>query len=143
MNHLLTLSTRSSIEDCRIDNNSTITFSKEDVNATIQIIETNGHIYSASGILSDLKKSRPVANYILQPTEDELYAHLRISIESDAYEDTQVNAYSSYEMINSLGIDYIMISKYRESEYQRFLLDSIHYTVEYENPVVIIFKVTN
>ncbi len=132
-----------SIEDCRIDNNSTITFSKEDVNATIQIIETNGHIYSASGIFSDLKKSRPVANYILQPTEDELYAHLRITIESDAYEDTQVNAYSSYEEINSLGIDYIIISKYRESEYQRFLLDSTHYTVEYENPVVIIFKVTN
>jgi hypothetical protein len=52
-----------------------------------------------------------------------------------------VNFYDSYALLNDLQIDYILVSKARDSEYQRFLADSSHFTMEFQNLSVIVFKV--
>jgi len=137
-----------SLKNCNIDKDSVATITRGasgSADSQIQVVETNGKLVGASVIFQDnLEKSRPVVNYILEPEQNDLYVHLRITTntpQSETDNDRGINFYDAYSQLKELDVDYILLNKYRNEEYQRFLADSIHFKVEYQNAVVIIFKV--
>jgi hypothetical protein len=69
--------------------------------------------------------------------------HFRISISNSNQQETSptVRFYNSYTLIRNLGIDYFFVNKGRTAEYHKFLDDSEHFAVEFENEKIVIFKV--
>jgi hypothetical protein len=137
-----------SAENCNVDKDGFVTISHEYIKSTIQVVETSGNLMGARIIFSDPEDSRPVTNYIFEATQSDLYVHLRVNIEVPKQDQepegyNEIKVHNSYDKLRDLGIDYIMLNKYREHEFQRFLQDSTHFTVEYENDIIIIFKVVD
>ncbi|PVX25541.1 MAG: hypothetical protein CW716_07830, partial [Candidatus Bathyarchaeum sp.] len=70
---------------------------------------------------------------------------IRISIETptdDADKAPGLHFYDSYDLLKELQIDYIILNKGRANEFQRFLYDKEHFTEEYQNQSISIFKVS-
>jgi hypothetical protein len=108
----------------------------------ISIVESNGEITNTSVLLHDPKYAIPVATYTLQPTEDSLSVHLRISVLNTPETGGQsVTVYSAYSLLKDLKIDYLFINKERTNEYNRFLNDSLHFSAVFENQKIAIFQV--
>ncbi len=143
-----------SLEDCNIDQNAVATVTGQiestDVAAKINVVEDNGGLAGARVIFPNPADSKPVVNYIFEPQQNDIYAHLKITITSPTPEQDQnqqgksieVDLDSTYSQLESLGVDYIFVSKYR-SEYYRFLYDESHFSIAYENGGIAIFKVTS
>lgn len=137
-----------SLQDCQIDKDSIATISQGasgSADSKIQVVETNGKLMYANVIFQGpIKDSRPVVNYVFEPDQNDLYVRLRVTInahQSEADAERGINFYDAYQQLKQLNVDYILLNKYRTEEYQRFLADSSHFKVEYQNAVVIIFKV--
>jgi hypothetical protein len=54
-----------------------------------------------------------------------------------------VEYYNTYELIKSLDIDYILVNQYHPIEFERFSSDKDHFSKEFENGEVAVFRVTN
>jgi hypothetical protein len=137
------------LEDCQITKDYIVSLSKtlpnESAHAQITVIETNGKLGGAGVLFDDPRGSMPVISYSLEPLQESLYVRIRISIEStteDANNVQVLHFYDSYDLINDLHVDYILLNKYRANEFQRFLYDSEHFTEEFQNKSIIIFKVS-
>ncbi len=137
-----------SLQDCNINKDSVATITQGPsgvADSQIQVVETSGKLVGASVIFQGpIENSRPVVNYVLEPEQNDLYAHLRVTINTPVSEtdnNREINFYDAYTQLKDLDVDYILLNKYRTEEYQRFLADSSHFKVEYQNAVVIIFKV--
>ncbi len=129
-------------------NGSTITLSQHlPCNAVVKteltIAELNGEVNDTAVLLQDPKYSLPVVTYTLQPTGENLFIHLQISIpDSKQTEGMQeVTVYSSYDLLKGLNVDYLLINKERTNEYSRFLNDDLHFLVVFENEKIAIFQV--
>jgi hypothetical protein len=128
--------------------NSTITFQQElqtndDVQTRIEVVNTNGEIENAQAFFKDPKYSMPCATYSLKPLKNGLFVDFRISIltkTSDANNNT-INFCNAYDLIKDSKIDYIFLNKNRIDEYDRFVSDSEHYKIVFENGSIVIFKV--
>jgi hypothetical protein len=137
------------LEDCEISEDYAVSLSpaepNEEAQTQITLLETNGNLESARVLFEDPKDSKPVISYSFEPLQDSLYVRIRILIESSTEDtdDTQtLHFYDSYDMIKDLHIDYILINRYRANQFQRFLYDSEHFTEEFQNESIVIFKVT-
>ena len=53
-----------------------------------------------------------------------------------------VEYYDTYELIEQLGIDYILVNKNHVREFEWLSSDSKHFQKVYENEEIAIFKVT-
>ena len=115
----------------------------EDAHPQITLLETNGTLWRSTVWFENTRGSMPISSYSFKPLQDSLYVRIRIFIESpEEIEDTQtLNFYDSYELIQDLNIDYILINRYQRNEFQRFLYDSEHFTEEFQNDSIVIFKV--
>lgn len=129
--------------------NSSITLQQklqtnDQVETRIAILNTNGEIENAQVFAKDPKYSMPLVAYSLKPLQDDLSVHLRISIITKLPEANNgtVNFYNSYDLLKDLKIDYIFLNKDRTDEYNRFVSDSEHYTIVFENGSIVIFRVT-
>jgi hypothetical protein len=130
--------------------NSSITLQQElqtndQVQTKIAIVDTNGEVENAQVFVKDPRYSMPLATYSLKPLQDSLSVHLRISIitKTSGANNNEINFYNSYDLIKDLKIDYILLNKNRIDEYNRFVSDSEHYKMVFENVSVIIFRVTS
>jgi hypothetical protein len=119
--------------------------SDEDVETRIAILDTNGAVKSTQVFLKDPKYSLPLATYSLTPLQGSLFVHVRISITTQTSEtkNSVINFYNSYDMINESKIDYIFLNKDRANEYGRFVSDSEHFKIVFENALIVIFKVAS
>ena len=143
-----------SIDKCNINQNSVAIIAGQvestNVTAEIKVVENNGQLCSSRVIFSNPSDSKPVVNYIFRPQQNDLYVHLKITIitptpEPDPKNPSKYgNIYldSAYSQLESLGVDYVLVSKYR-SEYFRFLYDPSHFSVAFQNGGIAIFKVIN
>jgi hypothetical protein len=140
------------LEDCQVDNASTVTLSqgssKDDIKTVISMVDTNGNFSGARVIFDNPAGSAPVVSYRFGSTDSDLFVHLRVKVyapeSSDGSSSTsEVKFYDSYQLINNLKIDYIFVNRYRDMEVQRFLRDSSHFTLEFQNDRILIFKVTS
>jgi hypothetical protein len=136
-----------SLENSNVTENNDVVllkqFSNENVTTTISVMETNGKLADMSIIFADLSKSKPVVNYAFEPKQKDLYVHIRVSIDSSVIpenNDEDNILYDSYTLIKDLKINYLMVNKFRD-EYRRFLYDTEHFTIEFENYAIAIFKV--
>ncbi|WNZ30004.1 MAG: hypothetical protein IAX21_03885 [Candidatus Bathyarchaeota archaeon] len=136
------------LEDCNISNDYGVSldYNLLDESAQIQIslLETNGKIESARVFFDDPKGSAPVVSYSFEPIHESLYVRIRVFIESstdNAVDDDALQFYNSYDLIKDLHIDYIVLNRGRQNEFQRFLFDSEHFTEVFQNKEVVIFKV--
>jgi hypothetical protein len=126
-------------------NNSTITLYQKalfrwPVTTQIRIIDTDGELLNST--VQGVQQSMPVATYSLKPLNSSLYVHIRISVATASEANDQTfHFYDSYSLIKDLGIDYIFQNKDRIIEYQRFLADSEHFTIVFENETIVIFEV--
>ena len=128
--------------------NSTITLQQQlqtsdVVDTRIAVLNTNGEIENAQAFLKDPKYSMPLVTYSLKPLQDNLFVDFRISIltkTSEANNNT-INFYNAYDLIKELNIDYIFLNKERIDEYNRFVSDSEHYKIVFENGSIVIFQV--
>jgi hypothetical protein len=151
-----------SVQDCTIDNNATVTLynstvpltqgeSKDRLRTVIDVLETNGKMGRAQVLFTDPQFSVPEVNYYIEPLQNNLFVHIRITVdlpdeksESGAHpEDLVIHDYNSYELLKELKVDYIIVSAYRKDELQRFLLDSSHFKVAFRYNTVYIFEVLN
>ena len=131
-------------------NNSTITLYQKvlftrPVTTQIRIIETNSELLNSTVPTQNTLKLTPVATYSLKPLNASMYVHIRISIAYAASEtnNQMIIFYNSSSLMKDLGIDYIFQNKDRVIEYQRFLNDSEHFTIVFENKTIAIFKVNS
>lgn len=136
------------LQDCNITKESVATITQGTLGAAdsqIQVVETNAELVGARIIFQgSLKNSRPVVNYVLEPKQNDLYVRLRVTIDapkSDTEDDRGINFYDVYTQLKELNVDYVLLNRYRNEEYQRFLADTTHFKMEYQNAVVVIFKV--
>ncbi len=130
--------------------NSSITLQQrlqtnDQVQSKIAIVDTNGEIDNAQVFVKDPKYSMSLATYSLKPLQDSLSVHLRISVITKMSEanSNAISFYDSYDLIKDLKIDYIFLNKDRIDEYNRFVSDSGHYKMVFENGSIIIFRVTS
>jgi len=137
-----------SLEECEIGKDYVVSLSqvtpKEWARTQITVLETNGNLEGARVLFEDPKESKPVISYSFEPLQDSLYVCIRIFTESSTEDtdDTQtLHFYDSYDLIKDLHIDYILINRYRANQFQRFLYDSEHFTEEFQNESIVIFKV--
>ena len=140
------------LEKCNIGQDAVATVTGQvestEVAAEIKVVENSGELVGARVIFSSPADSKPVVNYIFEPLQNELYVHLKIAITAPAPEsdptqpdkNNEISLDSAYSQLESLSVDYIMVSKYR-SEYFRFLYDENHFSVAFENGGIAIFKV--
>jgi len=116
----------------------------EDAQTQITLLKTDGKLWRSTVWLENPRGSMPITSYSFKPLQDSLYVRIRIVIESPS-EETDVtqklNFYNSYDLIQDLNIDYILINRYQTNEFQRFLYDSEHFTEEFQNESIVIFKV--
>jgi hypothetical protein len=134
--------------NCNISNNAVVTLSqgsdRDDVTTVINIMEKNGKLEGARVFFEDPEVFWPTVNYVFKPTQNDLFVHFKISVNtpiSEAKSQT-VKMYDSYNLLKDLNIEYIMLNIDRDNEYRRFLADSDHFKVEFQNKGVIIFKVS-
>jgi hypothetical protein len=139
-----------SLEDCEISKDYVISLSQAPPNdgtqTQIKILETNGEL-GGRVLFEDPRDSQPVISYFFEPLQDSLYVRIRIFIESSAEHDNETQALhfsfdNSYELIKDLHIDYIVLSKDQENEFQRFLWDYEHFAEVFQNESIIILRVT-
>jgi hypothetical protein len=139
------------LEDCSIKK-STITLHQkiafnQMATTKITVLQTDGKILNSTVPLHDThdkQTSTSIASYSLKPLNNgTLYVKFRISVTTNFPEttDNKIHFYSSYELIENLGINYILLDKSREIEYQRFLNDSEHFQKVFENKKIVIFNV--
>ena len=136
------------LEECKISNDYTVSLSQaspnEEVQTQISVLETNGKLEGGRVLFKDPEGSMPVISYSFEPFQESLYVRIRIFIEPST-EDTEnvqtLRFYDSNDLIQDLDIDYILLNKNRENEFQRFLYDSENFTEEFQNKTIIIFKV--
>ncbi|NLE05628.1 MAG: hypothetical protein GX638_12620, partial [Crenarchaeota archaeon] len=139
-----------SSKDCNVTQDSVAIFNNiinKETSAEIRIIEHNGNINGTNIIFGDLAGSKPTIKYTLEPSQDDLYVHLRLTTnlptsdpEEDVLEENDMFN-TAYDLLAELDVDYIMVNRYREIEYTRFLYDSEHFSIEYDNNgSVCIFK---
>jgi len=137
-----------SLEDCGWTKDSEVSLSQappnEDSQTQITLLKTNGKLWRSTVWFENTRGSMPITSYSFKPLQDSLYVRIKIFIESSTEEidDTQtLNFYDSYDLIQDLNIDYILINRYQTNEFQRFLYDSEHFTEEFQNDSIVIFKV--
>lgn len=132
-------------------NNSTMTlyqkilYSKA-VTTQIKILDTDSEFLNATVLSQGAQKPIPLATYSLKPLNQSMYVHIRISVSATTVPGTSnqtVHFYNSSSLIEDLGIDHIFQNKDRTIEYQRFLNDSEHFTIIFENRTIAIFKVNS
>jgi len=121
--------------------NEKVLFSRA-VTTQVEIVDTDGELLNST-ILPQGVGYMPVVTYSMKPLNNSMYVHIRISLATFASDagDQRFHFYNSYNLIRDLGIDYVFLNKYRVIEYQRFLNDSEHFTVVFENNTIVIFKV--
>jgi hypothetical protein len=138
-----------SLESFEIQNSSIILQQKlqtgDQVETKIEVVGTNGEIDNAQVFVKDPQYSMPLATYSLKPLQHDLSVHLRVSILTETSEpkNNTISFYNSYDLIKDLGIDYIFLNKGRTIEYNRFLSDSEHFKVVFENGSIVIFRVVS
>ncbi|MFC1486750.1 glycosyltransferase family 39 protein [Thermoproteota archaeon] len=142
-----------SLEDCEVLENHGVSLSQaspnEDTRVQIEVIKTNGNLNRYTVWFENTKESAPVPSYYFEPDplQDNLYVHIRIFIVSPFIEsptektnDNQTfTVYNSYDLIEYLHIDYILINRYQAIDL--FRIDSEHYTEVFQNDSIVIFKV--
>lgn len=110
------------------------------VEAKVSMIQTNGKL-NETLLFKDPKYSMPVATYSLEPLQNILSVRIRISIAANNTNNGTMQFYNSYTLIKNLGIDYIFLNKLRVNEYHRFLSDSKHFKIVFQNETIAVFKV--
>ncbi|MCX8150659.1 MAG: glycosyltransferase family 39 protein [Candidatus Bathyarchaeota archaeon] len=115
-----------------------------DVKVVSQIQQTDGKLEGVKVFFDEPGICEPVANYIFRPIKEEFYVHFKIEVNTpNTGEDGQiVEFYDAYVLLRELKIDYLLVNRNRDGELQRFLSDSEHFTAEFQNKNVIIFKVS-
>jgi hypothetical protein len=113
------------------------------VGTRIEILDTDGHLNGTQVFSKDPKYSLPCVTYTFTPISNGLSVRIRISLDSTATEQDSQNItfFSSYDLSKDLGINYIFLNKARIKEYRRFIADSEHYSIMFENETIAIFKV--
>jgi len=78
-----------------------------------------------------------------KPLQSNLSVHLRISIVTSlsGVNNQTIYFYNSYNLIEDLGIDCILLNKSRISEYQRSSNVSKHFVTVFENKTITISEV--
>jgi hypothetical protein len=114
----------------------------KNLTATISVVDTNGEVSDARLIFDNIQKASPVASYSFNSTQDNLYVHLKVSIDSPTppKSNPTIYCYNSYDLLKELNVSYVMLSKYKSDELYRFSHDP-HFTVAFEDDTVIIFEV--
>lgn len=117
------------------------------VQTHIRVLETNGNLWDAGVMFADPSGSRPEVYYSFEPLQDSLYVRLRIIVEpstEDTDETQTLRFYDSHGLIKDLHVDYILLNRGRENEYDRFLADSENFSEvkEFQNNRIKIFEVT-
>jgi hypothetical protein len=108
------------------------------------LLDTNGKVTNTEIFFESPEKSRPVAKYQIAPLKGNLTVKLRVSLDtSSSRTNADIDFFSSYDLVNNLKIDYILLDKGWSSQYYRFLYDKEHYFPVYENNKVVIFRVNN
>ena len=118
--------------------------SKENIRTQTKVLETNGKLEIVRVLFEDVKESMPIISYSFKPLQEPLYVRIRISIESHIEDEDTAQAlhfYDSHDLLRELHIEYIVLNKNRTDELQRFLNDHEHFTEEFQNKSIIIFKV--
>jgi hypothetical protein len=134
-------------QNCLIDENNSVSllqsFSNQNVTTRIDVVDTNAKLEGTRIIFSDLEKSKPDVNYSFEPTQNNLYVHIRVSVDQPTSKDVKqpLTFYDSNDLIKELNISYIMLNRYRTGEFDRFTADPEHFTVVFQNYSIIIFKV--
>jgi hypothetical protein len=139
---------KTTMENCNITDN-VVNLSKKEENMQVQITlyETNGK-NNTRIFFEDPEGSVPIVNYSFEPLQDNLYVHIKITVDpSHKYTDyiQKLWFYNSYDIIKDLQIDYILLNTGRDIQYDRFLAESEHFTQVYQSSpknTIIIFKVT-
>lgn len=138
----------SSLESFDVQNSSITLQQKlqtnDQVETRIAVLSTNGEIEHAQVFAKDPEYSMTLATYSLKPLQDDLSVHLRISIitkMSGASNNNTINLYNAYDLLKDMEIDYIFLNKGWTDEYNRFLSDSEHYRMVFENGSIVIFRV--
>jgi hypothetical protein len=134
-------------EDCNITDNVVTLSKKEDIQTNITLLEDTNVKPNTRIFFEDPKGSVPIVNYSFEQLQNNLYVHIRITVEpslNNTNDSRKLSFYNSYDLIKDLQIDYILLNAGRDIQYDRFLAESEHFTQVYhslENSVLI-FKVT-
>lgn len=129
------------LEDCNITDNVVTLSKKEDIQANITLLETNGENNSTKVFFEDTRGSVPIVSYSFEPLQDSLYVHIRMSVEPSVNNTDELVFYDSHDLIRDLHIDYILLNKGRTVQKDRFLAESEHFTQVKQYDTIIIFKV--
>jgi len=139
---------KTSPQTCKVSNDGVVSLfrwpSAKDTTVAIHVQQTNGKLESARVFFDNPEGGKPTFNYVFQPIKNEFYVHFKIdvNISTVGAGGQTIKFYESYALLKELNIDYLLVNRHRDSELQRFLSDSEHFTVEFQNESVIIFKVS-
>ena len=117
-------------ENCHWISEDTVSISKAAPNEDIQIEITvlDGNVTKADVNFEDPRSSPPVVSYSFEPVQNSLHVRIRIRIKSPVKEtddiETLISFSNSYELLNELNVDYILLNKGRDVQDSRFLAES-------------------
>lgn len=99
----------------------------------ISILDTNGNVTNADVLFEDPRGSTPTVSYSFEPLQNNLRVQIGILLEpssNDKENTEELGFYDSYNLINDLDIDYILLNQYRDIQFDRFLADTEHFDEE-------------
>jgi hypothetical protein len=128
---------KTSRENCRWISDDTVSISQAAPNKDVQMEITvlDGNVTKTDVDFEDPRNSPPVVSYSFEPVQNSFHVHIRIVIKSSVKDTNNIEKlrfYSSYDLLNDLHVDYILLNKGRDVQDSRFLAEA-EYSEKFTN----------